>query len=132
MEDVDDVFIMDKGSSQQFPFDGYQGEKAILIDDYSGWLDYEFLLRVLDKYKLRLNIKGSYTYANWNTVYITSNVRPRFWYRETKNTENLQRRITKVWEVVNDPELGQGHRHDKTVDWAFSWIVNSIYDRNSY
>lgn len=82
-------------------WDGYNGEKSILIDEYNNDLKITKLLNYLDGYKLRLDIKGSFTYALWTTVYITSNLtidelhsnaRPR-------HREALMRRITEVIEL---------------------------------
>lgn len=76
-------------------FDGYNGEKCLIIDDFYGWIKYGQLLRILDGYQLRLEVKGSFTYANWNKVYITSNVHPRDWY-DRGLTGALSRRINKI------------------------------------
>lgn len=73
-------------------WDGYEGEKTILIDDFYGQIKYSKLLHILDGYQLRLPIKGSFTYANWNKVYITSNKPPEEWYT-LGLTDALKRRI---------------------------------------
>lgn len=59
-------------------FDGYQGEPAALIDDFRGESSPAFLLRLLDRYPLRVPVKGSF--AQWlpERIYITSNVPPPF------------------------------------------------------
>lgn len=55
-------------------FDGYQGEKTLVIDDYNNDIKINRLLNLLDGYQLRLPIKGGFTYARWTTVYITTNL----------------------------------------------------------
>ena len=67
-----DVFIASLSSS--FPFDGYEGEKVLLLDDFRSSLPYSELLRILDRYPYRVNIKGSSRYACWEKIVITSNV----------------------------------------------------------
>lgn len=84
-----------------FPFDGYDGEKSILIDDFYGTLKYGFLLRVLDGHQLRLNVKGGHRYAAWTKVYITSNEAPDQWYKRGL-TPALSRRLTTVTQLRNE------------------------------
>lgn len=74
-------------------FDGYDGEEAILIDDfYGGAIHYPMLLRLLDRYRFKLPVKGSSTWKSWKRVYITSNKHPREWYPDGL-TNALARRI---------------------------------------
>jgi len=84
-----------------FPFDGYEGQKEILIDDFYGNIKLNFLLKILDGHKLRINIKGGHRYALWNKVYITSNTQVDEWYQtimltNPKLKDALDRRITKT------------------------------------
>lgn len=75
-------------------FDGYRGEDTLLIDDYEGEIDYRYLLQILDKYPLQLQVKGSFTWALWHTVVITSNVPVKDWYPDRDVVTELRRRIT--------------------------------------
>jgi len=72
-------------------FDGYTGQDVLLIDEYEGQLNYTQLLNLLDIYKLRLPVKGGFTFANWTHVYITSNIPITQWYN--RNLDALERRI---------------------------------------
>lgn len=61
-------------------FDGYEGEEILLIDDYKrGMIDRGLFLNLLDGYRLRLETKGSHTWALWSKVYITSNYDTASW-----------------------------------------------------
>lgn len=79
-------------------FDGYDGEKTLIIDDFYGWIRFGHLLNILDGHPLRLEVKGGFTYALWTTVYITSNVPHHEWYKLLTQTQRdaLERRITEV------------------------------------
>lgn len=77
-------------------FDGYAGEKTLLLDDFYGWIKYSYLLRLLDGYQCRLPIKGGFVYAQWTQVFITSNVAPDQWYRDLGLTPALKRRLTTI------------------------------------
>lgn len=87
-------------------WDGYTGEKVILIDDFYGWIKYGFLLNVLDKYPLRVEIKGGFIWANWTHVFITSNAHPNLWYKKGL-TPALARRINKCYKVTGPDERTQ-------------------------
>lgn len=98
--DIDDIYVISLGdgsNSNTLWFDDYQGEPILLLDDFYGNIKYNFLLRMLDIYPLRVQCKGSYTHVNFRRIYITSNVRPSEWYR--KDISALKRRITKIKQV---------------------------------
>lgn len=76
-------------------FDGYEGEKVLLIDDFYGWIKWGHLLNILDGYPLRLQIKGGHDWANWDKVYITSNKNIEDWYARV-DISALHRRINNI------------------------------------
>lgn len=86
---------------ETFPFDGYDGEEVILLDDFYGDMKYHQILRVLDGHQFRVNIKGGHRYARWTKVYITSNKMPEQWYK-CGLTPALKRRINSVTEFRNE------------------------------
>lgn len=89
---VENVFtlVADNGATW---FDGYEGQDVLLIDDFNGWIQYSNLLKVLDIYPYRGSVKGSFTYANWTRVYITSNYEWNSWYNAEHNKDALYRRM---------------------------------------
>lgn len=97
-ESSDDVYKWSPSSPEWW--DGYEGEKTLLIDEFYGQLKPARLLQILDGYQLRLPIKGGFTYARWTTVYITSNVPWMDWYNNGNVPgtviQALQRRIYKT------------------------------------
>lgn len=77
-------------------FDGYSGQKTLILDDFSGdFCNYRFLLRLLDCYKMKIEVKGGHAWAVWTTVVITTNVHPSGWYPHVDTTP-LQRRIKEI------------------------------------
>jgi len=95
----ENIFLVDSEAS--FAFDGYNGEKTILIDEFYGGIKYSQLLRILDGHQYRVNVKGSHRYAKWNKVFITSNDTPDTWYRFGL-TPALARRISRVTTFGNE------------------------------
>lgn len=54
-------------------WDGYDNQEVVVLDDFYGDIQHAQLLRVLDRYPLRVPVKGGFTPANWTTVIISSN-----------------------------------------------------------
>lgn len=62
-------------------FDGYDGQHAVLFDDFDGgWFKLTYLLKLLDRYVFQVPIKGGYTWWAPKTIYITTNLEPKLWY----------------------------------------------------
>ena len=111
------IFKIDScGDTDKFLFDGYKGQKVLLIDDFNGWIKYTAMLNILDGYPLPLNIKGGRTTARWDTVYITSNVTPKYWYK--KIFDNFRRRLDKCLLVTkgNTERLSHSECWDESDD----------------
>lgn len=101
-------------------WDGYDGQQALLMDDFNGYLLPHHLFRILDIYALQIPVKGGHSWANWNYVYITANKPPSEWYspavmakldfnayfrrfhRIGKMTEEENSLVIR-WEKYNDP-----------------------------
>jgi len=97
-------------------WDGYEGEKNILIDEYSNEVKITELLALLDGYKLRLPIKGGHTWAAWTNVYITSNLKALHPKASDAHREALQRRVKKTWNLWDDEEREEWEEMLDTVD----------------
>ena len=74
-------------------FDGYDGEETLLLDDFYGGIKYGFMLQLLDGHRLKVQVKGGFTYLNHKRVIITSNEDWTEWYKNVPNTHGLRRRI---------------------------------------
>lgn len=76
-------------------FDGYGGQRVSLIDDFNGETPFRFLLRLLDKYPIRVEVKGGHTPWNPEIIFITSNRDVMEWYGGERDTAAIARRITR-------------------------------------
>lgn len=64
-------------------FDHYHGQKEVVFDDFSGagsHIGLAQVLRLFDKYRLNVEIKGSYQWFRAETIVITTNLHPLAWY----------------------------------------------------
>lgn len=91
-----DLFWFSPQPSAVF-FDGYTDQSVIVLDDFIGsHCPRNLLLRLLDKYPMRLPVKGGTRVARYETVYVTSNYWPSEWYQDQSNLWAIQRRIHEV------------------------------------
>lgn len=87
-------------SGSKLWFNGYEGQKCLILDDFSGsFCDFRFLLRLLDVYKLKVEVKGGFAWATWTTVIITTNIQPGEWYPIGIDLAPLKRRIHEIRHV---------------------------------
>ncbi len=77
-------------------FDGYNGEKTLVIDEYDNQINCTTLLGILDGYTRKLPIKGGFTYANWDRVIMTTNNDELHTSAKNEHKKALKRRITRV------------------------------------
>ena len=90
-------------------FDGYDGHSIVMFDDFDGsQIEFRMLLRVLDKYPMRVPVKGGF--VDWEPleIFITTNVHPTRWYQSAITGQHgetaLLRRIHEIREF-NDVYL---------------------------
>ena len=99
-------------------FDGYEGQEIVIIDDYRGEYPLPFFLKLLDRYPMRVKVKGSFT--NWcpRKIFITSNVDPRDWYlgADERSRSAFMRRVSRIHHVdvpiYDDILLGDEEKAD--------------------
>ncbi|ATW66440.1 putative replication-associated protein [Mink circovirus] len=78
-------------------WDGYTGQSHVVLDDFYGWLPYDDLLRLCDRYPLRVETKGGTVEFVAKVIWITSNKQVKDWYdyEELKvDARALYRRLT--------------------------------------
>lgn len=75
-------------------WDGYAGHETVIIDEFYGWLPFDLMLRMLDRYPLLVESKGGQIQFVARNIIITSNRAPHEWYdHNTCYFESLARRI---------------------------------------
>jgi len=119
----ENVYKLEKGNGDNLWFDGYNGQKVLIIDDFYGWIKYSKMLNLLDGYKMMLEVKGGVTYSNWEHVYVTSNDAPDKWYKQGL-TPALNRRIDNVWNVK-----AAGMRYKENKMWKLSKVTTKVVDK---
>jgi len=91
-------------------WDGYDGHKCVIIDDYYGWLKYDELLKICDRYPYRVPIKGGFRQFRAQHIFFTSNVEINKWYKFDGFTiDAISRRIDEYFvdeipQIAPEPE----------------------------
>lgn len=100
-------------------FDGYHGQKAVLLDEFEGHMPLNSLLKLTDRYMRMVPIKGGFAWFNPEVIMLTANEHPSKWYDFFNRREKeiaLRRRISRVayWDELNNDfitisnEIGEG------------------------
>lgn len=92
-----DLYSVPEPAGEIIYFDGYEGEKTILFDDFYGWGKYSNILKICDRYPMMVPVKGSFTKRLWTRVIFTSNDKIASWWPDNPHIKilALKRRITK-------------------------------------
>jgi len=95
-------------------FDGYDGHENVVIDEFYGWIPWDVLLRMIDRYPMRVDSKGGMLNFCPKKIWITSNKNPFQWYGNIVDDSPLRRRLADpIGEIVymneqwEPPEVGE-------------------------
>lgn len=100
-------------------FDGYMGQKNILIEDFTpNCIGQKALLNICDGAPMAFAVKGAFVPAEWTAVYITSNYHPKNWFThiEPETQRALARRLNRIKEVKLPPN--RFGADDQEIKWA--------------
>lgn len=87
-------------------WDGYQQQNTVIIDDFYGWMQFDELLRLADRYPHKVPYKGGFHEFNSHVIFITSNILIDDWYKFEKYQERqpaLLRRVC-VYQTIASGE----------------------------
>lgn len=96
-EFCDNLYIHPGGSW----FDGYDNHSQCLFDDFGGSeFKLSYLLKLLDRYPMKVPIKGGFVEWAPKEIFITSNLDPRTWFSNAhqEHVDALFRRFTFICE----------------------------------
>lgn len=90
-------------------WDGYDGQEAVIMDDYrDNWMSFNELLTLIDRYERRVEFKGGSRQFLATTIVITCHVHPKDLYQnvETERKDQLLRRIDIIEQMGLGTEVG--------------------------
>ncbi len=137
--------LFDPGHSYTLPavprsgqawFDMYEQQRTLIIDEFSGRIEFELFKNMLDPLEMLTPTKGSHGIAMWDTVIITTNFHPSTWYGndiDSWGTEVLapvQRRIHTFIEATGVYNAGtQQYVVSNWENGAVSPVLNELPTR---
>ena len=71
----------------------------MVLDDFYGWIKFDEMLRLLDRYPLLVETKGGTTHFTSRFIHITSNKHPSSWYKRGHYYDALFRRFDYIVNV---------------------------------
>lgn len=80
-------------SSRPVWFDGYVNQKALIFDDFYGWLPYDYLLRLLDSSPMDLDTRGASVHCVATHYIFTTNKDPHTGWYDVEDQTALHRRF---------------------------------------
>lgn len=84
-------------------FDGYEGQKEVLFEEFRGQLPLSYILSLTDRYDSKVQFKGGVCEFAATNIVFTSPKHPREWYPEcdtqTEELHQLLRRFTKIIDI---------------------------------
>lgn len=94
------TFYLRKGNGGALWWDGYDGQANVVVDDFYGWMPWDTLLRIADRYPLRVDTKGSSVEFVAKRIIITSNSAPRDWYNTEHKGIDYRALVRRISECV--------------------------------
>lgn len=101
-------------------WDNYEQQETVIIDEFYGWLPFDNLLRLCDRYPLLVETKGGQINFNAKTIVITTNQIPDRWYKNVY-FEAFIRRVSR-WVIM--PEWGETETYEDYTS-AVARMVNN-------
>lgn len=81
-------------------WDGYDGQSEVIIDEFYGWMPFDTLLRLCDRYPMLVESKGGQLQFIATTIVFTTNQVPDKWYKNMY-MDSFYRRVT-TWIIMPD------------------------------
>jgi len=88
-------------------WDGYSAQKVVLMDEYRSQLPMSYVLRLMDRYAMRVQYKGGSCQFVADYLYFTSSKHPRDWYSDSDQDkiDQLLRRFDAIYEISSSDAL---------------------------
>lgn len=105
----DNIWVKNDGSVF---FNGYRGEPVVVLNEFRPYspicprgYDLPFLLQLLDKYRMYVEVKGGSIKFAADFIYICSVQHPKLWYPDFGDLKQILRRTDAIFEVLPGKKL---------------------------
>ena len=93
-DDLDEVWRWTPAAGAWF--DGYNGQRTVIFDEFRGHLNFGQILSLTDGYPMRVPIKGGFVHWAPKKIFFTSPIPPQEWYTSLVGSdrfEQFERRV---------------------------------------
>jgi len=97
-------------------WDGYTQQEAVVIDDFYGWIKYDELLKICDRYPYQVTVKGAYQVFYARDIWITSNSPVTEWYKFDGFDANTILTATSTWKESKRWWIGRRTRKRRRLE----------------
>ena len=118
-------------------FDGYDHHETIIFDDFGGGrnkMTLADLLNYLDRYPVKLPVKGSFVDRDCSLIIVTTNIHPSKWY-DYKDREAqyraLARRFTRTVFFLDEKTAFECQKEEFWHDWEAYGGESAVTSRES-
>lgn len=89
------------------PFDQYEGERVLLLDEYTGQFSLPVSLKILDKWPVQLSARYANRWAAYTRVWVVSNIPPSelYTYAPLEQRKAFFRRFAHFYRMNSNHEL---------------------------
>lgn len=88
------LFTLPRPNGSVIYWDGYLAHEYVFLDDFYSWINWDLMLRLLDRTSFHVPCRGYSTPFLARVIFITSNQHPRQWWRRVENKTPLYRRLS--------------------------------------
>lgn len=83
-------------------WDGYEQQPVVVFDEFYSWYPYGDTLRLLDRFPLKVPVKGAFQEFTSEIVFFTSNQNPASWFKNIPNKAALWRRMSLIIHIEDN------------------------------
>lgn len=104
VEGIDGTYTV---TDYQHPFDRYEGEQTLLLDEYVGQLSMPVVLKLLDRWPMQLSARYSNKWAAFTKIWVVSNIPPADLYTYVPESQRRAffRRFAHFYKMGDDHKL---------------------------
>ena len=82
-------------------FDGYQGEDAVIFEEFRGQIPFGMILSLLDRYCCRVQYKGGSCQFRATKIAFTSPVHPTAWYQVNDDWDKISQLTRRISSIIS-------------------------------
>jgi len=130
----DNIYVLPDSNGSNVWWDGYDSQDTSVIDDWNNNLPLKYMLNLMDKTPMIVNIKGGTVKFNSKKLIITANKSPIEWFpnidRDSEHYIALLRRIDECYHHVRDDDPIDGkHKEPENVTQKLKDYIGTLKEK---